>query len=70
MSATITIDPAELRSIVKDAVAEALSEKFDAVQARLVEDYEDQCLVRAIEAVDPSDRVSRDEIVKILYTSK
>lgn len=62
MSATVTLDPAELRSLVKAAVTEALNERFDAV----VEEYEDQCLARAIMEVDPDDIVPREEIMRSL----
>ena len=66
MPAAVTIDSNELRSLVKDAVAEALREQLATMREIIDEEMEDKGLLRAMDEVATSARVSRDEITGIL----
>lgn len=66
MSATVVIDPTQLRSLVKDAVIEAMREEFESIREKAADEHEDAALTRAILEADPNDCVSQEEIMSLL----
>ncbi len=59
-------DDIKLKSLVKQAVIEAIEEKRGVVHDLLVEAIEDVAMIRAIQEGEDSGYVGRDEIFGIL----
>ena len=63
---TATIEPDELKRLLKSAIAEALEERRDWVRDIVEEAIEDIALHRAIDEGLESSKVSREEVFAFL----
>jgi hypothetical protein len=63
---TLSVDEGRLKELLKTAIIEVLEERKDLVRDLLEEVLEDIALVRAIEAGEQTETVSRDEVFKSL----
>ena len=62
-------DDNKLKSLMKQAIIEAIEEKKDVVRDILVDALEDVALIHAIQDGEDSGSASRDEIFDILANS-
>lgn len=65
----VALSEHELKGIVKEALLELLQERRETVTELFSEVLEELLLVRAIEAEETSDEVSRAEIMQLLSTN-
>jgi hypothetical protein len=63
---SISVDEGKLKDLLKTAIIEVLEERKDLMRDLLEEALEDIVLVRAIEAGEQTETVSRDEVFKVL----
>jgi len=61
-----TVDAAQLKMLLKEAVVEVLEERRDLLHDALEETLEDIALTRAIQAGEQSPSVSREEVFSVL----
>ena len=61
-----TLDPSELKQLIKSAISEVLQEQKEVFTDIIIEAMEDIGLVKAIEEVENTESVSREAIFKIL----
>ena len=61
-----SIDTAQLKSLLKEAVVELFEERHDLFQAVLEEALEDIALARAIQIEENSEPISREEVFGVL----
>ncbi len=62
-------DAGQLKTLVKEAVAEALKQQREIVYDAVAEALEDLAMARAIQEGDRGDYVSREEIFSILEST-
>lgn len=62
----ITIDAAQLKVLMKEAVVEVLEERRDLLQSALEDAMEDAALGRAIEAGRTGELATREEVFQVL----
>ena len=61
-----TVDAAQLKTLLKEAVTEVLEERRDLLQDVVEEALEDIAMIRAIDAGAQSENVSREEVFRAL----
>lgn len=61
-----TIDAAQLKVLMKEAVVEVLEERRDLLQSALEDALEDAALGRAMDADVDGENVSREEVFQVL----
>ena len=61
-----TLDPSELKQLIKSAISEVLQEQKEVFTDIIIEAMEDIALVKAIEEGENTEPVSREAIFKIL----
>ncbi len=60
------IDDTKIKNLFKQAIIEAIEEKRDVVHDLFMDAMEDIAMVRAIEEGETTDKVSREDVFKIL----
>ncbi len=60
-----TVDPQQLKSLIKEALIEIIEERHDLLRDIFEEALEDIALVRAIEEGNQSESVSRAEVFAV-----
>ena len=63
---SLSVDEGRPKDLLKTAIVEVLEERKDLMRDLLEEALEDIILVRAIEAGEQTETVSRDEVFKVL----
>ncbi|MFW6163823.1 MAG: hypothetical protein ACODAJ_13720 [Planctomycetota bacterium] len=64
--ASVTVDPGELKALIKEALLEVLEERPDVVAHVVAEALEDAGLLKAIQEGEKTEEISRDEVMKAL----
>lgn len=65
-----SLNETQLKDALKAALVEVLEERADLLRDVLAEVMEDIALIRAIQEGEASERVSRDEVFRLLDTGE